>query len=229
MHLYNHEMYPNFKFPFYGLESIKENYSQSMQDLFVLSVLNGKRNGTWLEIGCAYPKFISNTYLLESEFDWKGLSIDIDPDCINWFHNSGRKAELLVTDATLFNYHSPVVSKYGQRFDYLQLDVEPNTNTLKVLKKLPLYHYRFSVITYETDFYDPTHSNESNEAVRAESRAILAANGYEMVCGNICNMSHNDPFEDWWIDKTYIAPDIIDKFKRLDDSPILPTEYMMNL
>ena len=36
---------------FSGVENIKENYSQSMQDIFVLTMLNGKKNGIYIEIG----------------------------------------------------------------------------------------------------------------------------------------------------------------------------------
>ena len=38
-------------------EKIKKNWSQSMQDMFVLSMLDGKRNGVYVEIGA--DKFFS--------------------------------------------------------------------------------------------------------------------------------------------------------------------------
>ncbi len=53
-------------------------YSQSCQDLFVSGVLNNKENGSYLELGCSYPVESNNTYLLESKFNWTGISIDID-------------------------------------------------------------------------------------------------------------------------------------------------------
>ena len=37
-----------------------------MQDIFVLSMLNGKKNGVYVEIGADQPRVISNTYLLEN-------------------------------------------------------------------------------------------------------------------------------------------------------------------
>ena len=43
--------------------------SQTGQDLFVLSVLNHKRNGTFLEIGSNHPITVNNTFLLENEYD----------------------------------------------------------------------------------------------------------------------------------------------------------------
>ena len=35
-------------------------------------------NGTYLEVGAFQPKFRSNTYLLEVENNWRGLSIELN-------------------------------------------------------------------------------------------------------------------------------------------------------
>ena len=43
------------------INEVSENYSQANQDLFVLKVLDFKRNGTYLEIGAYEPVSISNT------------------------------------------------------------------------------------------------------------------------------------------------------------------------
>ncbi len=37
---------------------IKENHSQAYQDLFVLTMLGGKKNGRYLEIGGNHPQCI---------------------------------------------------------------------------------------------------------------------------------------------------------------------------
>ena len=49
--------------------TITYNYGQSDQDIWVLSMLNGLHNGTYLEIGAGWPEHISNTALLELLFD----------------------------------------------------------------------------------------------------------------------------------------------------------------
>ena len=71
---YNVEELDNqqLRFPFEGSGNIVKNHSQAGQDLFVLSVLNGKRNGKYLEIGSRRHYYGNNTWLLESEFelDW---------------------------------------------------------------------------------------------------------------------------------------------------------------
>ena len=70
--------YENLKTKFTGAENIENNWSQSMQDMFVLSMLDGKRNGIYVEIGADQPRVISNTYLLEKDFDWSGISFELD-------------------------------------------------------------------------------------------------------------------------------------------------------
>ena len=52
-------------------------YSQIGQDKLVLKYLKNKKNGTFVDIGCGFPKHINNTYLLESEFNWYGISVDL--------------------------------------------------------------------------------------------------------------------------------------------------------
>ena len=53
------------------------SYSQSAQDIFVLSVLDQKKKGTYLEIGSSVPVDNNNTYILETEFNWTGLLLNL--------------------------------------------------------------------------------------------------------------------------------------------------------
>lgn len=56
---------------------------QAAQDLFVIAMTQGRRQGTWLELGAWQPIAGSNTYLLETRYQWSGISIDIDDHSIN--------------------------------------------------------------------------------------------------------------------------------------------------
>lgn len=58
------------------LNSQHKSYSQIGQDLFVLFILNGKRNGFFVEIGAGDGVHLSNTYLLENEFGWTGILVE---------------------------------------------------------------------------------------------------------------------------------------------------------
>ena len=92
--------YESLKTKFIGAENLENNWSQSMQDIFVLSMLNGKKNGIYVEIGADKPKVINNTYLLESEFDWLGVSFELDDDKVINF-NDVRKNKCICADLVL--------------------------------------------------------------------------------------------------------------------------------
>ena len=217
MILYKKDSYEKLRYKFNSSESIIENFSQAYQDMFVLSMLNGKKEGTYLEIGAMDAKFISNTYLLEKQFNWSGISVDIHDVSRKSFLKEWRKNKIVIQDALTIDYNKLFEqNNLPHQIDYLQLDIEPQAQTLECLKKLPLDTYRFSVITYETDYYDPSVSREASKRNRDESRKIILSHGYELVVGNIANLSKNDPFEDWYIDPAVIDKNIVKIFK---DSP----------
>jgi hypothetical protein len=175
-------------------DSIEQNYSQSLQDIFTLSVLDGKRNGTYLEIGGADGIGINNTYLLESQYDWTGLAFEwLEPGWQSYV--SKRKNPCLMEDATKADYAKLFVDyNFPNQIDFLQVDIEPAQQTLDSLKAIPHDKYRFSVICFETAIYlgqDPH--------VQQEQIDLLDSLGYVMVAKNVSNVG-NDPFEDWWVD-----------------------------
>jgi len=196
--------YENLKFKFVGSEKIENNYSQSMQDMFVLSILNGKKNGVYVEIGADKPRVINNSYLLESQCNWAGVSFEIEQGKVDYF-NSIRKNKCICADATKFDYKNLFDEKeYPKQIDYLQLDCDPPQITLECLKKLPLEDYRFSVITFETDLY------AGGQEVQKEHWEILSSLGYQRVVKNVKN--EGNPYEDWWIDPLVIDEDIWKQF-----------------
>ena len=197
--------YENLKTKFTGAENIENNWSQSMQDMFVLSMLDGKRNGIYVEIGADQPRVISNTYLLEKDFDWSGISFELDSDKVAFF-NTIRKNKCLCEDATLYDYKSIFEERnYPKQIDYLQLDIDPAEGTLRALKALPLNDYRFSVITYETDVYS------SGADIQDEQIEILESHGYQLVAKNV--KCEGNPYEDWWVDPVIVSEDVWKPYK----------------
>ena len=185
---------------FSGVERVTENYSQALQDIFVLTMLNGKENGTYVEIGGAHPININNTYLLEKTFGWSGISFEINQDLAK-FYNTKRNNKCICTDATQVNY-SEVFEENNlpNQIDYLQIDIDPSFQSLASLKKIDLKNYRFSVITFETDAY------QGSTAVLEQSRSILQGNGYQLVASNVKNCGH--AFEDWYVDPNTVTTDM---------------------
>jgi len=197
---YNNKLHNRLKFKFNGSDSITENFSQTYQDIFILAVLNGKRNGTYLEIGSAKPYLGNNTALLEKSFDWTGVGIEYSEKYIQDYRNN-RKNPVLHTDALSINYEQ-LLSKYFPaiyNIDYLQLDIEPSKHTFEALVSMPLEKYKFGVITYEHDYYV-----DITKSFRDKSRRYLLSHGYELVVNDI-SPNEDSAFEDWWV-----HPDLVD-------------------
>jgi hypothetical protein len=164
------------------------------QLLFVLDVLDHKNNGYYVEIGSGDPIVKNNTYVLETKYNWNGLSIDIDDDIVNDY-NSIRKNKSICEDASLIKF-----DKYFEKFnfpkqiDYLQIDVDftPQYISLYTLLNIPLSRYRFSILSFE-------HSNSHgyrNKKNMEISREILDSYDYELVV--------KDVHEDIWVDPSII-------------------------
>ena len=193
---YHKGFYDSLRYKFPGAENIEKNYSQTYQDMFTLSMLNGKRNGTYFEIGAADPFHGSNTALLE-EFGWSGTSLEILPEEVEKFKQH-RKNEIILCDATKFDY-----SILKGHIDYLQVDCEPPGTTYDILTMLPWDQCTFGVITYEHDYY-----TDVTKSYREKSREFLYSKGYVLVVSNI---SPNDscPYEDWWVHPKYIDNQVL--------------------
>lgn len=166
-----------------------KSYSQCNQDLYVMEKLNNKKNGYYIEIGAYHPTDISNTYMLEQEMDWGGLSFEGSQDILyKWNHI--RKNKVIVCDATKFDFKKCFIEhNVPSVIDYLSLDIDEAT--LDCLKILPLKDYNFKVITLEHDEYSqgPTKKNMMRE--------ILYSYGYKLDRPDVAN--HGNVYEDWWL------------------------------
>jgi len=200
---YDKSKYEQFKFKFDGLENIGKNYSQVCQDLFVLSVLNGKRDGTYLEIGAAHPYHNSNTALLE-ELGWKGFGIELKKELAD--QHSVRRNRVICADALTVDYDS-ILAGLGEVVDYLQLDIEPPKNTFEAMLAIPFEKYKFKVITYEHDHYA-----DVSGTYRDKSRRFLSSFGYKLVVNDV-SPNDNCSFEDWWVMEDLVDMDMVKKIR----------------
>jgi hypothetical protein len=137
---------------FPGIEDVQVNFSQLHQDMFVLCLLEGKRAGSYLEIGANEPMFMSNTYLLESAFGWRGVGLELDAGMVER-HRRTRRNPCHLQDACSADYDALLTAAgLGRVIDYLSVDADPAEVTLAALKRIPHELYRFRVITFEHDF-----------------------------------------------------------------------------
>lgn len=222
--------FEKFKCKFPDQQSIPISPSQAWQDLFVLTMLGGKKHGSYVEIGANHPCHGSNTFTLNQYFNFNGLSIDIKDFSSHWI-NDRPECNFVCADATTIDYTKLFNnSNVSTRTDYLQIDVDPSEVSLQVLKRLPLDTHRFSVITFETDVW------QTGTAVAEESRKLLKSHGYQLVVKNIaCCKKDADgkltwyPFEDWWVDPLVVPADKIEQFTHVVEDEVYPQQVFLNI
>jgi hypothetical protein len=219
---YTAEKFDDLVVKFPGASSIKTNYAESYQDMFVLSMLAGKRRGTYLEIGAGNAEYGNNSCLLEKDFAWTGVSIELDESLAKEF-NIRRSNPCMLRDALSINYDSFISGVFeGDKVDYLQIDCDPAEVTYKILLNIPFEKYRFGVITYEHDYYaDPT------QDFRKKSRKLLESYGYVLVAGNISPDQLERPYEDWWVHPELVDADALQKLTQKSDDTKMAEKYML--
>lgn len=180
--------------------------SQSGQDLFAQVVFKDIDNCNYLEIGSSWPDKNSNTYILELDYGWHGLSIDIDPRTVSAF-NDKRRNLAFEADATRLDYLI-FCSRNSFRpiFQYLSLDIDPSFQSYFALKKVMLDGIDFSIITFEHDKY------RSGPLVQRASAILLARGGYLRVAKDV-RAKNFGKYEDWWVSTLSFDYDEVEKIK----------------
>jgi hypothetical protein len=184
----------------------------SNQEAFVLDLLDYKQGGFYVELGAFHSSEGSNTFVLEKEFGWQGVSFELVDERRSEFIEN--RFNPCMGDALNFDYLGYFRDNFfPKQIDYLQVDIDtgydratrPNGNhytTLLGLVTVPLTQYRFSVITFEHD----ANMYFRNTGQRDAQREILDCLGYTLVVRTI--------HEDWWVDPTVISPDVYKKHMR---------------
>ena len=179
----SHLLKENLKFPASRFVSKQDKgmnyYSQSpvFQDQWVCETLNFKKDGTFVDVGCRGPiGHGNNTYAMESQLGWRGVSVDNQPQYIALWENSDREASgAYCCDALTVDYVKLFEeNNLPEIIDYLTLDLEPPQITLEALYKIPFDKYKFRCITFETDAY-------RNLGTEGPSRSFLTEHGYKLV------------------------------------------------
>jgi hypothetical protein len=174
--------------------------SQAGQESFVLEMTNYKKNGVYVEIGAYHSWMDSNTLILETEFDWTGISLELNKERCDEF-NLKRKNNCINANAINFNYKKFFKeNNFPKTFDYLQLDIEPAFNTFRALIKFPLRKYKPFVITFEHDKY----ANGFNWIIQILAFLFLSTHNYKRIKANVTPLAkglEKNSFEDWYVKK----------------------------
>ncbi len=189
------------------------------QDRFAVVVLDGKKNGTYVEVGGYLPIEWSNTFMLEKEFGWTGISLELfEKFSSQW--NGVRSNKCITCDATKVDLNSLIdENNLPKIIDFLQLDIDPAVSTFKVLENIDFDKHSFRIITFEHDVYRGGDTIE----IRDKSREILQSHGYTLL---IPDVRHGDlKFEDWYIKEDLMPSDTWKRFIGVD--PVLNTEDMV--
>lgn len=196
----------NLRHKFPGSEKIERNYAQVYQDIFILSILNGKRNGTFLEVGGCDPYWGNNTATLEQDFSWRGVSIELNDKYAESYRNARPRTVLYNQDAITTDYKSLLRNHFEDKvIDYLQMDIDPPVNTFNCLRQIPFDEYKFRVITYEHDY-----SADMTREIRDKAREYLKSKGYLLVVDDVSPDGFWN-FEDWWVHPDLVDPDLLKK------------------
>jgi hypothetical protein len=204
-----------FKFIINNKNSSK---SQVFQDLFAYFFSNCKKKGTFIEIGGGDGFYLSNTYMLEKKFGWRGVICEPD----NRFHSkiiATRKCflERRPVDQSsnkkiyfLFkgSYDSHIIRKYNSSakikksisLNFLikkyklgnnidYISIDTEGNELDIIKSFNFSKYNVRIFTIEHNF------KKNN---RENIYKILKKNKYRRMFKSISFM------DDWYIKENYV-------------------------
>jgi hypothetical protein len=180
--------------------------SQAGQDIFAYTMTNKKQNGYFLEIGANHPIAHNNTYVLEKEYNWRGLMVEYDVSFEESYKTYRPNSIYQIMDARNVNYRKILDEKaYPENMDYLQIDLDVDNrstlDTLILLNNTVFDKYKFATVTFEHDIYSGDFYN-----TQTISREIFKNRGYVLVFPNVSVFWQGEfkPFEDW-----YVHPELV--------------------
>ena len=169
-------------------------YSEAGQDIFALNLIG--KNGTYLEVGGFKPKLDSNTYILETQNNWRGITIEFKKELQSlWSSCKERKNRIYFEDALKFDYKTALEeNNLPLHLNYLSCDIDPRDKTFAALKKILKEGLSFDFISFEHDDYT---SDESYHKLASE---YLIPKGYKIAVNNIYPKNKkNKIFETWFV------------------------------
>lgn len=163
---------------------MNEWYGQIGQDRWVVEVFKGKRDGTFLDVGCHEHRNLSNTWALEKQFGWRGLAIDVDGSFSHGWARERPGSVFVLGDACTLDYRALLGAQHiSQPVDYLSLDLEPPERTWDCLRHILGQGIWFHAVTFETDYYRYKDSRDLSRELMAGLGYVLAKPGVPGMFG----------------------------------------------
>lgn len=206
----------NRKFFKFIIDNKKLSKSQIFQDLFAYFFSHYKKKGTFIEIGGGNEVDLSNTYILEKKFKWKGVICEPDSR-LHINISTKRKCFLETSPVSKFHnkniyfyfkglydsYSSYKYSPYGKVLKSISLNnlikkyrlgkkidyisIDTEGNELDIIKNFNFKKYNVKIFTIEHNF----------KKNRERIYKILIKNSYKRVFKYISYM------DDWYIKKEF--------------------------
>jgi FkbM family methyltransferase len=150
---------------------LKESKSQIKQDLFVLSILDFKRNGFFVEFGAADGVRFSNSYLLAKRFGWKGILAE---PAKSWHKTLNKNRE----ESTIS--YQCVWRESGLKIEFSESDT-PELSTISSYKTLDFHRENRSTgRTYLVETISLTNLLEENNSPQQIDYLSIDTEGTEL-------------------------------------------------
>jgi hypothetical protein len=119
--------------------------AQHFQDLFVLSELDYKRDGFFVEFGATNGESISNTWILEKIFGWKGILAE---PALIW-HQDLYKNRNCIIDTRCVWSESNSILKFNQTQspELSKIDIVSNDDWAKDLREINSSKYEVKTVS----------------------------------------------------------------------------------
>jgi FkbM family methyltransferase len=111
----------------------EKSHAQLKQDLFVLHELDFKKNGFFIEFGATNGLDLSNTYLLEKDFNWDGILAE---PARHWHSELKKNRECIIeTDCVWSDSKTVVTFNETVLKEFSTIDTFSNSDNHKKLRK----------------------------------------------------------------------------------------------
>jgi hypothetical protein len=213
----------NKKFYKFIIDNKKLSKSQIFQDLFSYFFSDCKKKGTFIEIGGGNGVDLSNTYILEKKFNWKGVICEPDSrlhakilakrKCFletKPVSSSPNKSIYFYFKGLYDSYASLSYSPYAKKLKTISLNnlinkyqlgknidyisIDTEGNELDIIKNFNFDKYNVKIFTIEHNF---------KKKMRERIYKILKKNNYQRVFKYISYM------DDWYIKKNYNKSNLV--------------------